>query len=157
MRVLIFTVVALLCSTPTAMAQGKPSLHIMIEELPKDAKACGLYKDTLRTPAVLTLRKNGVEVDDADTSVLQGKPYLYVSANIMFLEQVNSCTYNVKVSVNVFGVPIQRGAFRSEKYEDILLCNESRLGVAGIDRVPAKYLSSAVEISVNNCLAKLRY
>ena len=146
----LMVVGGLAMSAGRAEAQKKPSLNILIENFTDDdAQKCGITKDSLRAPAVLILRQNGIDVASTSTD-----PYLYL--NLTILSSGASCIYGLGASIRTSQNGQNRNGFRANSFENIELCN---VGTTGI--VPArdalKTITESVELGLKKCLADVSY
>ena len=154
-RLCIATALILTTMGPmSAYAQTKPTLQIIIEEIGEPAEKCGVNKQTLRAPAVLTLRNNGISVSDAGT-----EPHLYIQAIMLAVN--NMCTWSLSIQIRDYESATMRGRFKKNRaelsgLEAILMCSETSLGVSTKNGV-VKQLSDFVEQSLKLCLSKVDY
>lgn len=154
MRYLLLTVFSLLMTMPAANGQKNAALSILIETLNKSARRCGVTEDTLRTPAVLTLRNNRIDV--ATTRTLD--PVLYINVNVNFNEQSRFCNYNISISIFAFDAAKTRGRFRTASgIERVYLCsNKGTMGGIG-QAVAGRKIVDDVEQFIKDCLAEVTY
>jgi hypothetical protein len=139
-------------SSTTLLAQPRPSLEILIEDLEPAAARCGIVESTLRTLVTLTLWSNQISA-----SKEKSDPFLHLSLNVIFLENVDSCTFNIKTRVTSVQVPRKRNGLQTARGgEVVVLCEMSGMG-AGSRNGISKQVSEAVEQQVRNCLADLEY
>ena len=154
MRYLLLTLISLLMAMPAANGQKNAALSILIETLNESARRCGVTEDTLRTPAVLTLRNNRIDV--AKTSTLD--PVLYINVNVNFNEQSRFCSYNISISIFVSDTAKTRGRFRAASgIEQVNLCsNKGTMGGVG-QAAAGRTIVNDVEQFIKDCLAEVAY
>lgn len=147
----LMVVCGLAMSAGRAEAQKKPSLFIAAEGLDgdDDAQKCGITKDSLRAPAVLILRQNGIDVASTSTN-----PYLYLNLNM--LSTGASCIYALNVAIH-YSLNIEvRNGFRASSYEYSQLCREGSTGIVPA-RDALKKITETVELELISCLADVFY
>jgi hypothetical protein len=132
----------------TTLAQSNPKLSIVIDGVDADAKACGIFEDTLRSPAALTLRQNGVSADKLTN------PYLYINI-IVLAPRENRCNFSLSVQVLAISTETSVGAFKTVKqYANLVLCEKA--GVVTVNKVEAgRRAVQNVEDMTKLCLGSL--
>jgi len=109
-----FIMLALACPPAQAQAQGqgqaKLKLYVSVEGVDQDARECGVTEQSLRSPAVSTLRNNRIDIVNDRTL-----PYLSVKPNVMALASGNHCVYSLE---NEAAPPCRRGAMRLWRHQD---------------------------------------
>jgi len=147
----LMVVGGLAMSAGRAEAQKKPSLNILMEDLDgyDDAQKCGITNDSLRAPAVLILRQNGIDVASTSTN-----PYLYL--NLTMLSTGASCIYSLNVTIHTSQKGEVRNGFRANSYEFISLCDQGSTGIVPA-RDALKRITETVELKLKNCLADVSY
>ena len=146
----LMVVGGLAMSAGRAEAQKKPSLNILIESFTDDdAQKCRITEDSLRAPAVLILRQNGIDVASTSTN-----PYLYL--NLSILSTGASCIYALNVTIHFSQKSEVRNGFRANSYEFIGLCDEGSTGIVPA-RDALKRITEKVELKLKNCLADVSY
>lgn len=133
------------------VAQSRPTLEILIEKLSDEAAQCGVIESTLRTPAALTLRNNRLSVSNERTD-----PYLHLVVTVLYMPNINSCAFSSRVSIRSAQSARVRNYLRSNKFEDVILCNNSVIFFGARNNVP-KELAETVATQVADCLADIDY
>ncbi len=99
-----FVVLALLLSTPSALAKddtvlrGLNTVRLVVESLDADAHACGLNQEQLTAEVERRLRDLGVPI--AYESEPPRMPYVYVYVNVVRIEPVHLYSYSFFVRLN---------------------------------------------------------
>ena len=153
MRYLMLIVISFLMALSGANAQQNPSLQILIDDISEGGPKCGATKNDLRTPAVLTLRNNRIDVSTAIT-----KPFLYIHSNVLFYEALRQCIWSIRVDIRFITIPAQqRGRFRSTLEGDYsVLCDQSALG-SSPQSSAGKHIADYIEQLIKRCLAEVSY
>ena len=148
-----FIVLALSCSTVHAQAQAsaKLKLYVSVEGVDQDARECGVTEQTLRSPAVATLRNNRIDIVNE-----RALPYLSVKPNVMALASGNHCVYSLEVAIRDEDAPKVRSGFKTRRASSVFLCKQDSLWIVPKLDVPKK-LSESVEQLLKLCLGNLDY
>lgn len=133
------------------LAQTRATISIVVEDLDDDARKCGVDIQTVRSPAILTLRNNRIAVRDGNTY-----PYLYINANLLPINNGSSCIFNLEVSIRDVEAAIFRNGFKRNGGEAIVLCSKAYLGISPRYNV-SKHLSDRIEENLKRCLADVDY
>jgi len=148
----ILVSLVMLAVAPCAVhAQTKLKLSISVEGLDEDARQCGVSEQTVRAPAVLTLRNNRIDVLNDRTS-----PYLSIKPNIMALASGNHCVYALEVAIRDEEPPKARGGFKTKRASSIFLCKQDSLWIVPKADVPSK-LADSVDQLLKLCLSNIDY
>lgn len=155
MRTFLLVMLALLLSAHT-MAQQRPKLGIVIEELDSDAAACGISKSSLESIAALTLRNNGIQTVNEITN-----PYLYVRAVFLTIQAGgDSCVFSMRVEVrgirqlDMPNTPL--GAFTAREGSHTLLCVAGGLNISPTPLAVSE-MTRELEEGIKLCLGRLDY
>ena len=132
-------------------AQTKLKLHIAVEGLDEDARQCGVSEQTVRAPAVATLRSNRIDVLNDRTS-----PYLSIKPNIMALASGNHCVYSLEVAIREEEPPKLRGGFKTKRASSVFLCKQDSLWIVPKGDVSNK-LADSVDQLLKLCLSNIDY
>lgn len=77
---------------------GLEPLGVVIEDMGEDGKKAGISKEEVKVLVELKLRQSGIPVYDmADSSARP--PYLYVTINLMHLEQINHFVFSTRLDL----------------------------------------------------------
>jgi hypothetical protein len=151
-RLCIATALILTTMGPmSAYAQTQPTLSILIEDMDADARKCGVDMQTLRAPAVLTLRNNRIRVSDTRTY-----PFLYINAVFLPVNNGASCVNSISVSIEDVDKAIVRNGFKADKPESAILCSARGAGISQLHNT-TKQVFELVERYVKRCLANVDY
>ena len=152
-----FIMLALACPPAQAQAQGqgqgqaKLKLYVSVEGLDPDARECGVTEQTLRSPAVSTLRNNRIDIVNDRTL-----PYLSVKPNVMALASGNHCVYSLEIAIRDEDAPKVRSGFKTKRASSVFLCKQDSLWIVPKLDVPKK-LSESVEQLLKLCLSNIDY
>ena len=149
----LFIMLALACPPAQAQAQApaKLKLYVSVEGVDQDARECGVTEQTLRSPAVATLRNNRIDIVNDRTL-----PYLSVKPNVMALASGNHCVYSLEVAIRDEDAPKVRSGFKTRRASSVFLCKQDSLWIVPKLDVPKK-LSESVEQLLKLCLGNLDY
>jgi hypothetical protein len=150
-----FLILALACPAAQAQApapaQAKLKLYVSVEGLDPDARECGVTEQTLRSPAVSTLRNNRIDIVNDRTL-----PYLSVKPNVMALASGNHCVYSLEIAIRDEDAPKVRSGFKTKRASSVFLCKQESLWIVPKLDVPKK-LSESVEQLLKLCLNNIDY
>jgi len=148
-----FIMLALACPPAQAQApaQAKLKLYVSVEGLDPDARECGVTEQTLRSPAVSTLRNNRIDIVNDRTL-----PYLSVKPNVMALASGNHCVYSLEIAIRDEDAPKVRSGFKTKRASSVFLCKQDSLWIVPKLDVPKK-LSESVEQLLKLCLSNIDY
>ena len=132
-------------------AQTKLKLSVSVEGVDEDARQCGVSEQTVRTPAVQTLRNNRIEVMNERTL-----PYLSIKPNVMALASGNHCVYSLEVAIRDEEPPKMRSGFKTKRSSAVFLCKQDSLWIVPKADVSNK-LSDSIEQLMKLCLANIDY
>jgi len=147
----LVSLIILATAPSTVHAQTKIKLSISVEGLDEDARQCGVTEQTIRAPAVLTLRNNRIDVLNDRTS-----PFLSIKPNIMALASGNHCVYSLEVAIRDEEPPKMRGGFKTRRANSVFLCKQDSLWIVPKSDVPNK-LSDSVDQLLKLCLSNIDY
>ena len=151
-KLLTLVSLIILATAPSAVhAQTKLKLSISVEGMDEDARQCGVTEQTVRAPALLTLRNNRSDVLNDRTS-----PYLSIKPNIMALASGNHCVYSLEVAIRDEEPPKMRGGFKTRRANSVFLCKQDSLWIVPKSDVPNK-LSDSVDQLLKLCLSNIDY
>jgi hypothetical protein len=147
--------VAFFLSGSVACSQTKPTLQVLVEDLPPDAQICGVNESSVKSISALTLRNNGIQAAASSTN-----PYLYVNitaTRVVQGDRVLGCAVYYDVSVRG-SVPNTLRDFKAREstFSAILICRSSRLVVESVSTV-ASSVTRRIEEEIKLCLGKLEY
>lgn len=150
---ILFVMLAPACDPAQAQAptQAKLKLYVSVEGLDSDARECGVTEQTLRSPAVTTLRNNRIDIVNDRTL-----PYLSVKPNVMALASGNHCVYSLEVAIRDEDAPKVRSGFKTKRASSVFLCKQDSLWIVPKLDVPKK-LSESVEQLLKLCLNNIDY
>jgi len=148
-----FIMLALACppAQAQAQAQAKLKLYVSVEGIDQDARECGVTEQTLRSPAVSTLRNNRIDIVNDRTL-----PYLSVKPNVMALASGNHCVYSLEIAIRDEDAPKVRSGFKTKRASSVFLCKQDSLWIVPKLDVPKK-LSESVEQLLKLCLSNIDY
>ena len=148
-----FIMLALACPPAQAQAQApaKLKLYVSVEGVDQDARECGVTEQTLRSPAVSTLRNNRIDIVNDRTL-----PYLSVKPNVMALASGNHCVYSLEIAIRDEDAPKVRSGFKTKRASSVFLCKQDSLWIVPKLDVPKK-LSESVEQLLKLCLSNIDY
>jgi hypothetical protein len=148
-----FIMLALACppAQAQAQAQAKLKLYVSVEGVDPDARECGVTEQTLRSPAVSTLRNNRIDIVNDRTL-----PYLSVKPNVMALASGNHCVYSLEIAIRDEDAPKVRSGFKTKRASSVFLCKQDSLWIVPKLDVPKK-LSESVEQLLKLCLSNIDY
>jgi len=149
----LFIMLALACPPvqAQAQAQAKLKLYVSVEGVDQDARECGVTEQTLRSPAVATLRNNRIDIVNDRTL-----PYLSVKPNVMALASGNHCVYSLEIAIRDEDAPKVRSGFKTKRASSVFLCKQDSLWIVPKLDVPKK-LSESVEQLLKLCLSNIDY
>ncbi|NDA48654.1 MAG: hypothetical protein EBY21_15550, partial [Alphaproteobacteria bacterium] len=107
-----------------AQAQAKLKLYVSVEGIDQDARECGVTEQTLRSPAVSTLRNNRIDIVNDRTL-----PYLSVKPNVMALASGNHCVYSLEIAIRDEDAPKVRSGFKTKRASSVFLCKQDSLWI----------------------------
>lgn len=158
MRVALLLALALLWN-PTAEAQQRPRLAVLVQQLDEEAARCGIYTSSIESIAALTLRNNGILADTGITN-----PALYVLTTVYAAQDtrgvVRRCVFGLMVSVRGFRssdsarAPI--GGFNSRGRTFSVLCEHGGTFVSSQSDA-GTFLAQHLENNIKLCLGDLEY
>jgi hypothetical protein len=147
--------IMLALASPPAQAQAqapaKLKLYVSVEGVDQDARECGVTEQTLRSPAVSTLRNNRIDIVNDRTL-----PYLSVKPNVMALASGNHCVYSLEIAIRDEDAPKVRSGFKTKRASSVFLCKQDSLWIVPKLDVPKK-LSESVEQLLKLCLSNIDY
>ena len=149
--VIPFIMLALAGLPAQAQTQAKLKLYVAVEGVDQDARECGVTEQTLRSPAVSTLRNNRIDIVNERTL-----PYLSVKPNVMALASGNHCVYNLEIAIRDEDAPKVRSGFKTKRASSVFLCKQDSLWIVPKLDVPKK-LSESVEQLLKLCLSNIDY
>jgi hypothetical protein len=150
-----FCASVLLLWSGVALAQGKPALRVVVEDLGAEAAACGLSRAAIESLASQALAQHGIAASPEPKD-----PYLYLNVNAYRVMQGSKpvgCTTRIGVSVRASaeGAPAVPG-FRSNTGAYLGLCDAGRL-LSGSQRDVAGAVYKAFREIIKTCLGQLSY
>ncbi len=131
MRLLLGCLAVVSSCCGLAGAQTAPSLHVVVDDLSKDAGACGIDGPSIESAAMRTLRDHDIRVV---ANLASPYSYLYVAAKVMSVPSVGAAPLGcvVDTHVEVVGVsPTQApvGGFKGPKARrgraEVILCSSA--------------------------------
>lgn len=143
--------VFVLMTSTNAYSQIKNKLYVNIDGFDIAADKCNVQKQTILTPAILTLRNNKIQYTNENTF-----PYLYIHTNLQISSNSSSCIYSVTVEIIDEKPPEKRNGFKSYYNERISLCRQGAIG-GGALNILHNEISNAVERSIKSCLTEVDY
>ena len=150
MKILLIGFIALVISV-AAVAQQRPSLAVLVEDIDSDGIRCGLSKSALESIATLTLRNNGIQVG----SDFRG-PYLAVETTA--LPNGNTgCVVNITMKIKTIRLPDAISIIKPRRdYLEVIFCYQGNL-LMGANAGMAKRVNDALENQIKICLGTLDY
>lgn len=150
MRVLALIVIALWAASPTAQAQERAALQILIDEPGDEGIKCGVTQQTMLAPAEKTLKGIAADFQNEFSS-----PYLYIQADFRFRDEPRLCSWRGGLSIRALPTTDRHEQFPQSGFERVLLCEAELSGSASAN--VAKSLSDNVEDYLKACLAAVKY
>ena len=147
----ILAIVISFSNNSLAIAQNKNKLHIIFEGLDNNPDDCGISLSSIKSTAILLLRNNRIEYSYEYT-----RPWMYININFLKIKNINFCTFNINVKISDVKHSEIRNGFKSNKYEDILLCQKSILGYANFNTLDIK-VQEGIERAIKGCLVDVNY
>ena len=144
---------ALLWSGVTT-AQKKPSIDIVVEKTNSVAHGCGVSDSSLKSFATLTLRNNGISVDDL---ALQ-----FISIGTTVLDLKNGCAVSLTVQFhaamtrNEVAEVLRGMMFKPRSGVSLAICEKTNL-LTGPSYDMSQRVGAALEEQIKLCLGELIY